>query len=183
MNLIGRLIALSTGGLALASVAGMFAAHAAKRRIEPVDAPDADEVRLVAIFEPLSFRSTATHLRGGTIDCWYGGGVIDLRGAVLDPGGAHLQVRAIFGGAQIVVPATWRVTSSVAGIGGLGDGRPHIDLETNAPHLTIDGLVIFGGFGVTSELSEEDVRKLDETVARSRTRREAAIKLQVKPTS
>lgn len=35
-----------------------------------------------------------------------------------------LQVRAIFGGAQIVVPETWRVSTRVVGLGGIGDGRP-----------------------------------------------------------
>src|SRR5687767_15947621 len=79
MNAIRRLFALFTGGLMLASVAGLFVARAAKQRIEEVDAPDADEIRLAAIFEPMHFRSTATRFRGGTVDCWYGGGIIDLR--------------------------------------------------------------------------------------------------------
>ena len=127
---------------------------------------DADDVRLVAIFEPLSFRSTATRFRGGSVDCWYGGGVIDLRDAVLDPTGARLQVRAIVGGAQIVIPESWRVTSKVVGIGGLGDGRARVERDDDAPHLTIEGFAIFGGFGVTSELPETAARDLDEAVAR-----------------
>jgi hypothetical protein len=173
MNAIRRLLALFSGGLMLASVAGLFIARATKQRIEEVDAPDADEIRLAAIFEPMSFRSTATRFRGGSVDCWYGGGVIDLREAVLDPGGARLDVRAVFGGAQVVVPASWRVSSKVVGIGGLGDGRPRAEYEPDAPHLTIEGLAIFGGFGVTSELPEAAARGLDEAVARSRVRRGA----------
>ena len=94
MNIIGRPIALVTGGLMLASIAGAIAAHAAKARIERIEDPDADEVRLTAFFEPISFRSKAASFRGGSVDCWYGGGVIDLREATLDPAGAHLQVRA-----------------------------------------------------------------------------------------
>jgi hypothetical protein len=176
MKILGRLFGLFTGGLMLASIAGMLAARAAKERMQTLDAPDADDVRLTAIFEPLSFRSTATQFRGGTVDCWYGGGVIDLREALLDPAGAHLEVRAIFGGAQIVVPESWRVSSKVVGIGGLGDGRPRVEHEVGAPHLTIEGLAIFGGFGVTSELPEAAARGLDEAVARSRARRgDAAI--------
>ena len=87
MKVIGRLFGLLTGGLMLASIVGMLAARAAKQHIEPLDTPDADDVRLVAILEPMSFRSTATSFRGGSVDCWYGGGVIDLRDAVLDPTG------------------------------------------------------------------------------------------------
>lgn len=181
MNAVRRLFALFTGGLMLASVVGLFVARAAKQRIEEVDAPDADEIRLAAIFEPMHFRSTATRFRGGTLDCWYGGGVIDLREAVLDPGGARLEVRAVFGGAQIVVPASWRVSSKVVGIGGLGDGRQLAEYEAEAPQLTIEGLAIFGGFGVTSELPEAAARGLDEAVARSRARRGAVVVPEVAP--
>ena len=174
MNIIGRLIALVTGGLMVASIAGAIAARAAKERVERIADPDADEVRLTAFFEPLSFRSTATGFRGGTVDCWYGGGVIDLRDATLDPAGARLQVRAIFGGAQIVVPETWRVSTKVVGIGGIGDGRPRVELPADAPHLTIEGLAILGGFGVMSDIPEAEVRRLSEAVARSASRRHSA---------
>lgn len=183
MNAVRRLFALFGGGLVLASVVGVFVARAAKRRIEEVDARDADEIRLAAIFEPVSFRSTATRFRGGTVDCWYGGGVIDLREAMLDPGGARLDVRAVFGGAQLVIPESWRVSSKVVGIGGVGDGRPRVEYEADAPHLTIEGLAIFGGVGVTSELPDAAARGLDEAVARSRARRAAVVIPGVAPTT
>jgi hypothetical protein len=171
MNVIGRFAALFTGGLMLASIVGAIAAQAAKRRVIPLDASDADEVRLTAFFEPMSFRSTAASFRGGTVDCWYGGGVIDLRDATLDPAGARLDVRAIFGGGQILIPDTWRVTSRIVGIGGLGDGRPPVDLVADAPHLTIEGFAILGGFGVMSDISESAARELSDAVARFRNRR------------
>ena len=153
MKVIGRLFRCSPAGSCSRRCWGC-SRQGGEANIEPIDAPDADEVRLAAIFEPMSFRSTATAFRGGSVDCWYGGGVIDLRDAILDPAGARLQVRAIFGGAQIVVPDTWRVSSRVVGIGGLGDGRPPVEPDDGAPHLTIEGVAIFGGFGVTSELPE-----------------------------
>jgi hypothetical protein len=181
MNVVRRLLALFTGGLMFASVVGLFVARAAKDRIEEVDATDADEIRLAAIFEPMSFRSIATRFRGGAVDCWYGGGVIDLREAVLDPDGARLDVRAVFGGAQIVVPTTWRVSSKVVGIGGVGDGRPPVEYEAGAPHLTIEGLAIFGGFGVTSELPEAAAAGLEKAVARSRARGGAVVIPEVAP--
>ncbi len=166
MRIIGRLIALLWGGLLLASILGTFAALAAKRRIVPEAARDADEVRLAAFFEPIYFQSKATSFRGGTLDCWYGGGAIDLREAVLDATGARLQVRAVFGGGQIVVPDSWQVTAKIVGIGGLGDSRPRIERAPDAPHLTIEGLAIFGGFAVVSEISEAETRQLSEAVAR-----------------
>src|SRR5688572_546976 len=98
-----RMVALVFGGIVLAAALGTIPARAAKQRFVPLDDPDADEVRLAAIFEPLMFRSTARRFRGGTLVSLYGGGVLDLRDAVLDPAGARLQVRAIFGDGQILV--------------------------------------------------------------------------------
>jgi hypothetical protein len=174
MNVIGRVAAVFTGGLMVASIIGAIAARAAKRQIVPVEAPDADEVRLTAFFEPMSFRSTAGSFRGGTIDCWYGGGVIDLRDATLDPAGARLEVRAILGGGQILVPDAWRVSSKIVGVGGLVDGRPRVELAEDAPHLTIEGIAILGGFGVVSDILESEARGLSEAVTRFGDRRHPA---------
>ena len=166
MKAMRRVLALLWGGLMVASILGVMAAHAAKRRTLPIENPDADEIRISAIFGPMYFHSTATSFRGGAVDCWYGGGAVDLRDAVLDPAGSRLQVRAVFGGGQIVVPESWRITSKVRGIGGLRDGRPEIERPADAPHLTIEGIAVFGGFAVTSELSEDEVRGLEAALAR-----------------
>ncbi len=174
MRVIGRLIALLCMGLIATAIAGTIAARAAKRRIVRVDAPDADEIRLAAIFEPLSFRSTAGAFRGGTIECWYGGGVIDLRDATLDPAGARLEVKAVFGGGQIVVPESWRVTTKVLGIGGVGDARSRRERPDDAPQLTIEGTALFGGFGVASEFSDNAAIELDKAVERAAHRHEPA---------
>jgi hypothetical protein len=166
MNFIGRILAVLTGGFILASIAAAVAARVMKDRIAPIDAPDANEVTLAAIFEPIDYHSTANAFRGGTLDCWYGGGVVDLRDASLDPGGARLEVRAVFGGAQIVVPETWRVTTNVVGLGGIGDARSDVERPVTAPLLVIDGIAIMGGFGITSELSEREATAVADAVAR-----------------
>jgi hypothetical protein len=73
------------------------------------------------------FHSTATAFRGGTLDCWYGGGIVDLRDATLDPAGAHLEVKAVFGGAQILVAVVARRVQRERRRGGPGhaaEGRP-----------------------------------------------------------
>jgi hypothetical protein len=166
MNSIGRILALLATGFVLTSISAAIAARAMKQRIVRVDAPDANEVTLAAIFEPINFRSTATAFRGGTLDLWYGGGVVDLRDAFLDPGGARLEVRAVFGGAQIVVPDTWRVTTNVVGLGGIGDARSKVERPVTAPLLVIDGVAVMGGVGITSELSEQQATAVADAVAR-----------------
>jgi hypothetical protein len=166
MNVFGRLTAILAGALALTAIGAAVAARRMKERIVPVDSPDAPDVTLRAIFEPIQFRSTSTMFRGGSFDGWYGGGVIDLRDAILDPSGARFEVRAIFGGAQFVVPESWRVTTNVVGIGGIGDGRAQIQRPVTAPLLVIDGIVLFGGFGISSELSEQAATAVADAVAR-----------------
>lgn len=171
MGIIRRLFTLLWTGLVLAMIAGAIGALLARRRIVPVPASDADEVELRAIFEPMHFQSRSTGFRGGTIECWYGGGVIDLRDAVLDPAGARLDVRAIFGGGQIIVPEAWNVTAGVKGIGGVGDTRPRAERPADAPHLTIEGSVLFGGYAVMSDVPEDELRGLDEQIRRWAARR------------
>jgi len=167
MRVIGRLLALFGIGVAVSAAIGAIAAQRAKQEFVPLDDPEANEIRLAAIFGPLSFRSTAASFRGGTIDCRFGGGVIDLRDAAPDPAGARLDVKAVFGGAQILVPEGWRVTTRVLGIGGAGDSRPRTERGEDAPRLTIEGTAIFGGFGIASEMPEEATRGLEEAVAKA----------------
>ena len=163
---IGRVIAVLWAGFMLAMAGAAVAALRMKQRIVPNTSPDADEVQLVAIFEPIAFESRSTAFRGGRADLWYGGGIIDLRRAILDPAGARLEVRAVFGGCQLVVPADWQVTTQVVGIGGAGDGRPRIERSPGAPRLTIEGIAVFGGLGITSDIPEEAARSVREAVAR-----------------
>ncbi len=136
---------------AAACVGAAVGALTARRRVQVRDERTADEIALVATFGPLEFHSTARAFRGGTIECWYGGGSVDLRGATLDPSGATLRVRAVFGGGQIVVPGSWRVRAHAVGIGGINDMRDQALVDDAAPVLTIEGVCVFGGFGVTSE--------------------------------
>jgi hypothetical protein len=172
MRVIGRLLALFGIGVVATAVVTAVAAHRAKREFVPIDQPEADEIRLAAIFEPLSFSSTAGSFRGGSVDCRFGGGVIDLRGATLDPGGAMLKVSAMFGGAQILVPEDWRVTTRVLGIGGAGDARPRFERGEDAPHLTLEGTAVFGGFGIASEMPEAAAQGLEEAIAKAAARHE-----------
>jgi predicted membrane protein len=151
---IGRLLV----GLLLAwfvfVLAAMGLAYAKKRRVVPQE-PDADEVDLVAAFAPLDFRSTSTAFRGGRVETWFGGGVVDLRDATLDPMGATIEVNALFGGGNLIVPEDWNVETHVTGIGGAGDGRPARDRAPEAPTLRVEGMALFGGWGISSQAGDE----------------------------
>jgi hypothetical protein len=159
--MIKGIIKLVVVGWIASMIVGAVAALGVKRRLGPNSDDSADDIVASAIFGPLAYHSTAQRLRGGTLELWYGGGVLDLRDAVLHPAGAVLSVRAIFGGGQILVPSDWRVVAETRGLGGLQDVRDVADLAEDAPILTIEGLLIAGGFAVQSEMDKDSAEWLE----------------------
>ena len=154
MKTLGRILGMLMVAWFATMAAAMAVAVQRKGEVRPAAEPDADEIDISAYLEPLEFRSTASAFRGGRVECWFGGGTIDLREAKLDPNGARLRVAAVFGGGTVLVPEDWVVETHVMGIGGAGDvrarmgqGMPPTD---GAPRLVIEGKVVFGGFGVMS---------------------------------
>ena len=105
MAILGRLVRFTL--LAFVGVTAVSAVLALQRKRDapPPPDPDADEIELVAIFDELDFRSEAQAFRGGRVECWFGGGTLDLRGATLHPDGAVLHTQAIFGGGSVIVPS------------------------------------------------------------------------------
>jgi hypothetical protein len=164
---IRRLIRLAVVGWIVSMIVGAVAAMKAKQTIGPDTDEGADEFSASAIFGPLAYRSTAKALRSGQLVCWYGGGVLDLRDATLAPEGATLRVRAIFGGGQILVPAGWRVVTSIQGLGGVQDTRPAQGRSDDAPELSIEGMVLAGGFAIMSELDDDQAEWLAELEAKT----------------
>jgi hypothetical protein len=154
--MLGRLIRLVVVGGIAGMVAASVAAVSMKRRLVPTTDESADEITAVGIFGPLAFHSTSSAFRGGVVECWYGGGVLDLRDATLAPEGATLKVRAIFGGGQIIVPPSWKVVSRIQGMGGIQDIRTPQGHSAIDPELVIEGVLVAGGFAVSSELQESE---------------------------
>jgi len=156
---MGRLIRTTVATLVVAWLGLLLASMiAALTRRSGAHIPDesSDELDIVTVYDQLDFTSRATDLRRGTVELWFGGGTVDLRGATLAPGGATITTRSVFGGGALVVPDDWNVTTRIVGIGGAGDGRPKIERSPDAPHLTLDGFVLFGGWGVVSRPPQEE---------------------------
>ena len=129
--------------------AGTLASAALLKRVLPSHGDsDSDEVALVGILHGVALKSRATSFRGGSMFSWFGGIAVDLRDVQLAPGGAHLDVRSVFGGIAIRLPPEWRVESSVKSVGG-GVAINAPDPESaEAPTLTLDGFTYFGGVAV-----------------------------------
>lgn len=157
MPAFGRLLKLFMGLWVLGFVGSLVGAAIAKGRLASKGGPADDELDLVAIFEPLEFTSMAPALRRASVLAWYGGGTVDLRGATLDPAGATLTLRAIYGGIRLLVPETWHVERQAVGIfGGIGDARDPARVVEAGPTLRVDGFAVFGGAGVLSESPDLD---------------------------
>lgn len=148
-TLIGLVLRLA----ALGMLAALGGALCARSRMRSRGGPDDDTVALVGIFEGFEVASRATSFGGGSVLAWFGGGTLDLREATLAPDGAHLDVRALFGGVQVVVPDRWLVETNVMAVfGGVDDDRTHDTGQASGrPTITIDGWAAFGGVSISSE--------------------------------
>jgi hypothetical protein len=151
MRTIRSILGLAVGFVIVSSIISAVVAAVAKRHMISSGMESDNEFDLVTIFDGVDFASTAPAFRRGSVLTWYGGGQIDLRGATLDPAGAELRVRALFGGVQLIVPETWRVDQRmVAFLGGVSYSEKFEAQETG-PVLRLDGWAAFGGIDVTSE--------------------------------
>jgi hypothetical protein len=149
-GMIRALAVFIIGTLVFATGAAVFAARA-RGRIVTTDEPASNEPTIAAIFGAGRFASRAPALRSAHVVTWFAGHDVDLRGAALDPGGATIELSAMFGGTQIAVPAGWQVRSRVRSI--FGDTQVELDEmdpDAGAPVLEVHGLVLFGGARVTS---------------------------------
>lgn len=85
---------------------------------------------------------------GGKIGAIFGGAEVNLLEASLAPG-AVLDVFAAFGGVEIAVPRGWRVDiNGFPLFGGFDNATSKEGLSADAPHLSINATVLFGGLEV-----------------------------------
>jgi hypothetical protein len=140
------------------SVASMLVAYREKLRRgeQPPFDEMADEIDRAVIFDNIDAVSRAQAFRGGNLDLWYGGGKLDLRGATLDPAGADLRIRAIFGGLELDVPSSWAVDVRGRAIaGGVGGARGAGPVDESGPRLVLHVLAVFGGVAIVSRSGDE----------------------------
>ncbi len=166
MRAVRAMLALFFGLFVIGAVASAVGAAVAKGRLESHGDEEDDEFDLVSIYESRDFASKARALRRGSALSWYGGGNLDLRGSTLDPAGATLTARSIFGGVRLIVPETWPVQLSMAGIlGGVGDARDASRVDQSLPVLQLEGLSVFGGIGIVSEAPDLDQKAAEAATA------------------
>ena len=146
-----RVFVLFVVASVLFGIGSAMVAALTKRRVQTTEDPASNEPTAASVFAGERFVSSAPALRRGRVITWFAGHDVDLRGATLDPSGATLDLRTMYGGTQIAVPEGWRVGSHVISIfGGTEIDVDDADLPTDAPLLELRGFTLFGGARVTT---------------------------------
>ena len=114
-----------------------------------------------AIFGGVDRRGTWNVPRRWRVVAAFGGAQLDLREARFPTGVIDLEVRAVFGGVQIVVPPGLAVeVHGTAIMGGFQDvNRAPAHPDPDAPLLRIRGLALMGGVEITMRLPGESERQ------------------------
>jgi hypothetical protein len=112
-----------------------------------------DRLFIMSVMSGVKRSSNSSHFKGGEITAFMGGGQIDLRQAVIPAGEeASLEIFAVMGGFEIIIPNNWVVLTPLVPImGGVDDKRlapppGAADLGgQSAPRLALRGFVMMGG--------------------------------------
>jgi predicted membrane protein len=130
---------------------GSFGPHTGPDSVPESSTADGT-VTMFSVFAGSKRTSTDNPFRGGEITSIVGGTHLDLRQAVIAPGGqAVIDVFAMMGGHEVWVPQGWTVVSEVTPIlGGVEDKRlPSLSstgaIAESAPRLILRGIVLLGG--------------------------------------
>lgn len=111
---------------------------------------DGDVLDVIAIMGGTKRRVQSTDFKGGKISAIMGGAEVNLHHAVLN-GQATLDVTAIAGGIQLVVPSHWKITTKVTTLAGAIEDKRYLPLnETSDLELVLVGTILAGGVEITS---------------------------------
>ena len=135
-------------GIVLFNVLAVAAAQVAKRRLPSYGDQDSETFALVAAMDGIEFVSRSAALRSGSGTAVMGGIAIDLT-EVQSADTVTLDLKAIMGGIDVLVPAHWRVemasTSIMGGTENLTDPDTAAD---DATVLVVDARAYLGGIAV-----------------------------------
>lgn len=110
-----------------------------------------DHIDVVSIFGNIRKVIFSKAFRGGEVVCVFGGADINLLQADIT-GPIVMDIVAVFGGANLIIPADWQVRSeAVAILGGIEDKRSQQGVSLNPEKVVIlRGTALFGGIEIKS---------------------------------
>ena len=113
--------------------------------------PSSPRFNSVYVFSGTDRKITAKDFEGGRISAIFGGFKIDLSRADIAGDVAVIEVNAVFGGGEIIVPEQWVVVVEGGGVfGAFEDKTRHFQPDASQPTktLVVKGAAIFGGIVV-----------------------------------
>jgi hypothetical protein len=131
--------------------AGPSASFVGPGYVGPGYPPSADSVDdtfyRTVVFMGFNRRITSQHFRFGKVSAVFGGFNLDFRGAEMEGNQAVLQIEAVFGGGEIRIPPTWRVSVTAHEVAGaiVDETYAHPGAAAPAKVLIIHGTTVFGG--------------------------------------
>jgi predicted membrane protein len=116
---------------------------------DPVAPADTEPTTTVtAILGGFERKISSAAFQRADLTAFMGGGKLDLRDAVLAPGGAAIDVFSVMGGFEIIVPDTWPVDIEVTPFMGGCDDKTMPHPGGTGPRLVIRGFVMMGGLDI-----------------------------------
>jgi len=138
--------------IGLSIIYGRYRRHSESSGSEATAYSD-DRIDAVAIFGGNERVVSAENFQGGNTTAIFGGTKLHFGRAKLSPGENVLDVLAMFGGVEILVPDDWNIVIKIMPIfGGSEDSRRQLNREESAKNktLVLKGLVLFGGLHIKS---------------------------------
>jgi cell wall-active antibiotic response 4TMS protein YvqF len=109
---------------------------------------DGPVVSAVAILSGLN-RRVPSAFHGAELTAFMGGGKLDLREATIEEGGkAVIDVFAMMGGFEVLIPETWSVRNEVIPFMGGVDDKTKVNAGPLAPVVVLRGFVMWGGIDI-----------------------------------
>jgi hypothetical protein len=137
-------------GLLLLNVLLVAAAQVAKRMLPAYGDDDSDVFAAVAAMDGAEIVNHSDSFRAGSGTAVMGGMTIDLTEAGI-ASSATLELTAVAGGIEVMVPPDWRVEMTSTSFAGGTENLTHPDAATeDAPLLVVDARAYFGGIAIRS---------------------------------
>ncbi|NJK87218.1 MAG: cell wall-active antibiotics response protein, partial [Bacteroidales bacterium] len=130
----------------------IFHHHRPRRHLHKVSQTSSDFLDEVSIFGSSERVINSDSFQGGRLTCIFGGQKLIFTKTKMAPGRNEIEVFALFGGFEIVVPDNWKVKINITPIfGGFSDKKMFYSNNTEPENeLIISGTVIFGGGEIKS---------------------------------
>lgn len=108
------------------------------------------DAHVFSAFSGHDARNASQDFRYAEVTAIFGGSSLDLREAKLSPEGARVDITALFGGADVIVPDGWALqVSSTPIFGGVDNRTSNSDVAAEGqPVLHVNATAIFGGAGI-----------------------------------